>query len=256
MIKIAIVEDEHLAARELERMLLASSPGKFEILANLENVEQAVKYLSMNKVDLIFMDIHLGDGNSFEIFNKIDLKTPVIFTTAYDQYAVQAFKQCSVDYLLKPIDIEDLQASINKFEDMFQSKETVNFESLKESLNTLIKAEAYQERFMVSRGDRISSLEAEKIAYFMADGKSLYLFGVDGNRYLFDGTLASLEDKLDPKKFFRINRKFTVSYQAIEDMHYYSKSRIKLNLVPNHEECIDAIVSQDRCNEFKKWLNK
>ncbi|WP_156195887.1 LytR/AlgR family response regulator transcription factor [Labilibaculum euxinus] len=256
MIKVAIVEDERLAARELEKMLLDIRPDKIEVKAHLENVEQAVQYLSGHKLDLIFMDIHLGDGNSFEIFDRLEITTPVIFTTAYDQYAVQAFKQCSVDYLLKPMDSEDVEAAIIKFETMFQEKESLDFSALQKSLNSLMTGDQYQERFMVSRGDRLSSLEVEKVAYFMADGKALYLFGLDGNRYLFDGTLTSLESKLNPKRFFRVNRKFIVSYQAIEDMHYYSKNRIKLNLKPNHPECIDAIVSQDRCTEFKKWLNQ
>ncbi|PKQ63990.1 hypothetical protein BZG02_07200 [Labilibaculum filiforme] len=254
--KIAIVEDEHLAARELEKMLWSIRPNKIEIKAHLENVEQAVNYLSQHTVDLIFMDIHLGDGNSFEIFESLNIATPVIFTTAYDQYAIQAFKQCSVDYLLKPMDTDDLEAAMVKFETLFQEKESLDFTALQKSLNSLMSGDQYQERFMVSRGDRLSSLEAEKVAYFMADGKALYLFGFDGNRYLFDGTLTALENKLNPKSFFRINRKFMVSYPAIEDMHYYSKNRIKLNLKPNHAECIDAIVSQDRCSEFKKWINQ
>lgn len=256
MIKIVIVEDEHLATRELVKILQALRPNKIEIEAHLENVEQAVQYLSEHKPDLIFMDIHLGDGNSFEIFERLDLKIPVVFTTAYDQYAIQAFKQCSVDYLLKPMDSEDVEAALYKFETMFQADKSLDFNALQKSLNSLMIGDQYQERFMVSRGDRLSSLEVETVAYFMADGKALYLFGFDGNRYLFDGTLASLESKLNPKRFFRINRKFMVSYQAIEDMHYYSKNRIKLNLKPNHPECIDAIVSQDRCTEFKKWLNQ
>lgn len=256
MIEIAIVEDEQLAARELEKMLLSLRPGEMRIKARLENIEQAVEYLSTHTLDLIFMDIHLGDGNSFGIFEKIDLKTPVIFTTAYDQYAIKAFKQNSVDYLLKPIDIDDLKASILKFETLFQDKPSLDFNSLKQSLHSLMTDHKYQERFMVSRGDRLSSLEVEEIAYFMAEGKSLFLYGFEGNKYLFDGTLTSLEEKLNPKNFFRINRKFIVSHRAIEDMLYYSKTRIKLNLKPNFPECIDAIVSQDRCSEFKKWLNQ
>ncbi len=256
MIRIAIVEDEHLAARELEKMLFALRPNKIKIEAHLENIEQAIQYLSKNKPDLLFMDIHLGDGNSFEIFERLDITTPVIFTTAYDQYAIQAFKQCSVDYLLKPMDCEDVETALEKFEKLFQEKESLDFSELHKSLNNLMTVDQYQERFLVSRGDRLSSLEVEKVAYFMADGKALYLFGFDGDRYLFDGTLAALESKLNPKIFFRINRKFTVSYQAIDEMHYYSKNRIKLILKPNHIECIDAIVSQDRCVEFKKWLNQ
>ena len=255
MIEVAIIEDEHLAARELEKMLLSLRPGEIKVKVHLENVEEAVKYLSLNKLDLLFMDIHLGDGNSFGIFDRIKVDTPLIFTTAYDQYAIQAFKQNSVDYLLKPIDVDDLELALQKFEKRHRNQESVNLSSLQQSLNSLVAGNTYQERFMVSLGDRLSSLEVDKIAYFMADGKSLYLFGLDGHRYLCDGTLTSLESKLDPKRFFRINRKFMVSYASIVDMHYYSKTRIKLNLKPNQPECMDAIVSQDRCNDFKKWLN-
>ncbi len=256
MIRIAIVEDERLAARELEKLLHVLRPNKIIIEAHLENVEQAVQYLSGHKPDLIFMDIHLGDGNSFEIFDRLEIVTPVIFTTAYDQYAIKAFKQCSVDYLLKPMDSEDVEIALMKFEKLFYEKESPDFNALHKSLNSIMNVDEYQERFLVSRGDRLSSIEVDKVAYFMADGKALYLFGFNGDRYLFDGTLSSLENKLNPKTFFRINRKFMVSYQAIVEMHYYSKTRIKLNLQPYHPECIDAIVSQDRCAEFKKWLNK
>ncbi|WP_218186217.1 LytR/AlgR family response regulator transcription factor [Marinifilum fragile] len=255
MMEVVIIEDEQLAARELEKMLLSLRPNQVQITARLENVMDAVKYLSSHRPDLIFMDIHLGDGNSFGIFDKVSVDSPLIFTTAYDQYAIQAFKQNSVDYLLKPIDPDDLEMALQKFEKRYQNKETVDLSSLQQSLNHLVAGNAYQERFMVSRGDRLCSLEVDKIAYFMADGKSLYLFGFDGHRYLCDGTLSSLEGKLDPKRFFRINRKFMVSYASIIDMHYYSKTRIKLNLKPDQAECMDAIVSQDRCNDFKKWLN-
>lgn len=256
MIDVAIVEDERLAARELEKNLLNLRPGEINVKVKLENVSQAVAWFSENQVDLIFMDVHLGDGNSFSIFEQIKLKTPVIFTTAYDQYAIQAFKQCSIDYLLKPIDEEDLDQALIKYEEMFAKSKSVDIESLQNSLQSIIGRQKYQERFMVSRGERILSMDLDQISYFMADGKACYLFSKDGTRYLFDGTLANLEKKLDPNIFFRINRKFIVSYSSIIDMSYYSKTRIKLNLKPTCEEAMDAIVSQDKSAEFKRWLNQ
>ncbi|MGZ2371610.1 LytR/AlgR family response regulator transcription factor [Ancylomarina sp. YFZ004] len=256
MINVAIVEDERLAARELEKNLLSLRPGGIDVKVKLENVSQAVVWFSENQVDLIFMDVHLGDGNSFSIFEQIKLKTPVIFTTAYDQYAIQAFKQCSIDYLLKPIDEDDLEQALDKYDDMFAKPKSLDIESLQNSLQSIIGGNKYQERFMVSRGERILSMDLEQVSYFMADGKACYLFSKDGTRYLFDGTLANLEKKLDPNTFFRINRKFIVSYSCIIDMVYYSKTRIKLNLKPTCEEAMDAIVSQDKCAEFKRWLNQ
>ena len=256
MIDVAIVEDERLAARELEKNLLSLRPGEINIKVKLENVSQAVAWFSENQVDLIFMDVHLGDGNSFSIFEQIKLKTPVIFTTAYDQYAIQAFKQCSIDYLLKPIDEEDLELALNKYDEMFAKPKSLDIEALQNSLQSIIGGNNYQERFMVSRGERILSMDLDQVSYFMADGKACYLFSKDGTRYLFDGTLANLEKKLDPNIFFRINRKFIVSYSSIIDMSYYSKTRIKLNLNPTCEEAMDAIVSQDKSAEFKKWLNQ
>jgi len=256
MISVAIVEDERLAARELEKNLLSLRPGEMSIKVKLENVSQAVAWFSENQVDLIFMDVHLGDGNSFSIFEKIKLKTPVIFTTAYDQYAIKAFKQCSIDYLLKPIDEEDLEQALTKYEEMFAKPKSLDIESLQNSLQSIIGGYKYQERFMVSRGERLISMDLEQVSYFMADGKACYLFSKEGTRYLFDGTLANLEKKLDPNTFFRINRKFIVSYSSIVDMAYYSKTRIKLNLNPTCEEAMEAIVSQDKSAEFKRWLNQ
>lgn len=256
MIQIAIVEDEQLAAKELAKMLERIRPGQIKVNAVLENVDQAVKDFSVNTPDLIFMDIHLGDGNSFGIFDRVEVKAPIIFTTAYDQYALQAFKQFSIDYLLKPIDEDDLENALQKFERFSTNQQQDHYLELHNSLDMLLGQMKYQERFLVNTADRILSLKVEEVAYFMADGKSLYLFGVDGHRYLFEGTLSALEKQLNPKLFFRINRKFTISYQAIKDMHYYSKSRIKLTLNPNCPEEIDAIVSQERSVEFKRWLNK
>ena len=256
MIQIAIVEDEQLAAKELAKMLERIRPGQIQVNAVLENVDQAVDYLSGNTPDLIFMDIHLGDGNSFGIFDRLEVKTPIIFTTAYDQYALQAFKQFSIDYLLKPIDEDDLENALQKYERFSKNQQDDHYQELHQCIDKLLHQNKYQERFLVNTADRIRSIKVEEVAYFMAEGKSLYLFVNDGHRYLFEGNLSALEQQLNPKLFFRINRKFIVSYHAISDMHYYSKTRIKLSLTPSCAEEMDAIVSRERSVDFKKWLNQ
>lgn len=256
MIEIAIVEDEQLAAKELSKMLQKLRPNTISIKVILTNVNDAIDFFKHNQVDLIFMDIHLGDGKSFNIFKELDLQTPIIYTTAYDQYALQAFKQYSVDYLLKPIDEDDLEGALLKYEKIFNKKSNEVYQQINQNLESLLNHVQYQKRFMVNSGDRILSLQVEQIAYFMADGKSLLLFTTDGHRYIFDSTLSAIETRLSPKVFFKINRKFIVNYQAIADMHHYSKSRIKLSLQPEPEQGLDVIVSQDRSAEFKQWLNQ
>jgi DNA-binding LytR/AlgR family response regulator len=253
---VVIVEDEKWAARELEKTLMKLRPDNIQVVAKLENVSESVEWFGKHTADLVFMDVHLGDGNSFSIFEKVNLNIPIIFTTAFDQYALQAFKANSVDYLLKPVDTDDLELALQKYERIYQSGvKEFDYRILKESLHQTPK-EKYQERFMVSAGERIRSIGLEEVAYFMAEGKSLYLFTREGNRFLMEGNLTALEERLDPKYFFRINRKFSVSFSAIVDMLYYSKSRIKVNLHPAPPEATEAIVSQDRCNDFKKWLNQ
>ncbi|MCT4614269.1 MAG: LytTR family DNA-binding domain-containing protein [Marinifilaceae bacterium] len=246
-IKILIVEDEILAGNELLNMLRELRPDKFELMAQIGDVDSAVKFLLSNKPDLIFMDIHLGDGNSFSIFDQVDIESPIIFTTAYDQFALQAFKQNSIDYLLKPIDIDDLEKSIEKFEKQTSISNP--------DLNQFIKQINYKARFMVSKADRIVAVEVQDVAYFMAEGKALYMFTNDGERYLLEGSLSALEKRLDPKKFFKANRKFIIGFKAIKEMFYYSKSRIKINLYPEYNDIKDTLVSAERCGEFKKWLN-
>ena len=240
-----IIEDEYLAAAELERLLGEVAP-EITILTKLDSVSESVKWLKKNKADVIFMDIHLGDGQSFDIFEQVEITVPVIFITAYDEYALKAFKYQGIEYILKPFDKEELQQALNKLE----SLSPVNTPFPVASLTV------YQERFLVTVGTKMKSVTVGDVAYFMADGKYLVLFTRDGQNYILDQTISGIETKLNPAQFFKINRKFIISYNSIKEMVKYSNSRIKIVLTPAPPTGIEAIVSSERIQEFKQWLNQ
>ena len=240
-----IIEDEYLAASELERLLGEVAPD-VAILAKLDSVSESVKWLKKNKVDLIFMDIHLGDGQSFDIFEQVEITVPVIFITAYDEYALKAFKYQGIDYILKPFDKEELANAMSKIDLLSVVKAPFPAASLA----------VYQERFLVTVGTKMKSVAIGDVAYFMADGKYLVLFTRDGQNYILDQTISGIEAKLNPARFFKINRKFIISYDAIKEMVKYSNSRIKIILSPLPPSGIEAIVSSERIQEFKQWLNQ
>lgn len=241
-----IIEDEPLASMELEKILGEVAP-EVKVLARLESVRESVAWLRENKVDLIFSDIHLGDGQSFDVFRQVEVTVPVIFITAYDEYALQAFKNRGVDYILKPFDREEICGALAKVKDWF-GQEPVPAD--------VVAPTVFQERFLVQMGARIKSVPVTEVAYFMADGKYLMLYTFEGSGYVVDQTIAGVEGRLDPRNFFRINRKFIVNYAAIRDMVRYSNSRIKVILLPEPPENIEAIVSTERIREFKEWLNR
>ena len=240
-----IIEDEYLAATELERLLGEIAP-EVVILAKLDSVSESVKWLKKNKAELIFMDIHLGDGQSFDIFEQVEITVPVIFITAYDEYALKAFKYQGIDYILKPFDKEELQQALNKLDSLSTTGEPFPVATLA----------VYQERFLVTLGTKMKSITVGDVAYFMADGKYLVLFTRDGQNYILDQTISGIETKLNPALFFKINRKFIISYASIKEMVKYSNSRIKIILVPAPPSGIEAIVSSERIQEFKQWLNQ
>ncbi|MEZ4886236.1 MAG: LytTR family DNA-binding domain-containing protein [Chitinophagales bacterium] len=252
--RVLIIEDEHLAAEELKEML-SDINSSIEIVDTIDTVKNAIEWLRSPKashIDLIFLDIHLADGNSFSIFEEVKVKTPIIFTTAYDQYAIRAFKLNSIAYLLKPIDKDDLEDSLEKFEDIQTNDSNIDFTSLIEAVQK--KNTTYQKRFIVTTGDKIKSILTVDVAYFMSEGKYLYLTTKDGKQFIVDFTLSKLEKVLQPDRFFRINRKFIINFDAIKNMVSYSKSRVKIELNP---PCTtDAIVSVDRSGRFKQWLNR
>mgnify|MGYP001124836697 FL=1 len=240
-----IIEDEYLAAAELERLLGEVAPS-MTILTKLDSVSESVKWLRKNKADVIFMDIHLGDGQSFDIFEQVEVTAPVIFITAYDEYALKAFKYQGIDYILKPFDKEELQQALNKLESLSPTNTPFPVASLT----------VYQERFLVTVGTKMKSVTVGDVAYFMADGKYLVLFTRDGQNYILDQTISGIEMKLNPAQFFKINRKFIISYNSIKEMVKYSNSRIKIVLTPVPPAGIEAIVSAERIQEFKQWLNQ
>jgi DNA-binding LytR/AlgR family response regulator len=247
---IIIVEDEILAAENLE-LLIHSVDKSISVLAKIQSVRNAVQWLSLNQCDLIFLDIQLSDGNAFEIFEQIEVKTPVIFTTAYDQYAIRAFKHNSIDYLLKPINQDELAQSINKYKELNENEVMPDFKRLIDSLRNPVQ---YQERFLVSAGQKLRTVKASEIAFIHVNEKGVFLCTKENKNYDINYTLEKLEEILDPKYFFRINRQFIVNIDCIENMHIVSKSRLKLDLKPKPEE--EVIVSVNNVANFKLWLNK
>jgi len=254
-VRIAIIEDEPLAAEDLERTLLSiDQSGLLSVSVKLDSVKTAVEWLSNNSVDLILSDIELGDGLSFEIFNQLKIDTPIIMTTAYDQYAIRAFKENSIDYLLKPIDQEELELAINKYKTWTKASRRYDIDSLLEALDPNTTP-AYQERFLITLGERIKSIPETQVAYFFSEDRYTYLVTKIGQQHIINNNLGELEEALNPKKFYRINRKFIISFLAIKTMLAYSKSRVKIDLDPPAPNSMDVIVSVERSGAFKRWLN-
>ena len=241
--KAAIIEDEPLAIAELENLLGEVAPD-VRIVARLDSVAESVRWLRDNSADLLFMDIHLGDGQSFDIFEEVKITAPVIFITAYDEYALKAFKFQGVDYILKPFDREELRRALRK---------VATLAAAGEPLPPAVAS--YQERFLVSLGAKMKSVAADDVAYFMADGKYLLLFTRDGQNYILDSTISAIEGKLNPARFFKVSRKFIISYSSIREMVRYSNSRVRIHLSPSPPDGVEVVVSADRLPDFKRWLN-
>lgn len=250
--KTIIIEDEKLAAERLEELIHEIDPS-VEISAKLTSVEQSIEYLKQNKPDLIFLDIQLEDGLSFSIFEKVDIEVPIIFTTAYDQYAIKAFKLNSIDYLLKPIKKDELRESLNKYKNI-KSSYLMDFEEIVKSIQN--KEISYKQRFLIQYGQKIKKVEINEVAYFYAMEKSVFLTTSSGNTLPIDYTLDRLQEAIDPKKFFRINRKMIVSFGAIKNMIPFSRSRIKIELTPPEPKDVEALVSVERASDFKEWMDK
>jgi len=253
--KVLIIEDEELAAGRLRQMLLAEDPG-MEIHGPVESVKNAIKHLQEARdYDLIFMDIQLADGRSFTIFERIKVDTAIIFTTAYDEFAVKAFEQNSVDYLLKPIHQPKLKASLEKYHRMkglFRDDSASRI--LSDFVTTFRQQEsAYQSRFLVIRGDSMQTVPVADVAYFSADDKIVFLHKHDGQRHIINSSLEELEGRVDPKTFFRVNRQYLVSIRSIQKVHYHFNYKLKLELNPIPGE--DVIVSKVKASSFKEWLN-
>lgn len=251
--KVLIVEDESMAAKRLTNLLLKLEPD-IEILDQLDSVKTAVKWLSNNQADLLFFDIQLADGLSFEILNQVNIQTPIIFTTAFDEYAIKAFKVNSIDYLLKPIDPEELKHALEKFHQNFRQPEPQqpNMTMLEQAMKMLTKQ--YKERFVVKIGEHIYTIPVSDTAYFFSQDKATFLVTQEKKRYIIDYTLEEVEGLIDPQDFFRINRKYLVSMRAVKDIVSYTNSRLRIILHQSDE--MDAIVSRERVQDFKKWLDR
>lgn len=246
-----IIEDEKPAARLLQRKL---EKINIEVGVMLHSVEESIDWFSKNEhPDLIFLDIQLSDGLSFEIFEKIEIKSAVIFTTAYDEYALRAFKLNSIDYLLKPIDENDLEVAVLKFKARLPKQETLqlDFEQIKKMLTNPFDKN-YKKRFTVKIGQHLKVISIDEIECFFSENKGTYIHTFDKRNYLIECTLEVLEQELDPVDFFRISRKFIIPLKAIKEIVLYSNSRLKV-ILPSYATD-EVIVSREKVSEFKNWI--
>jgi DNA-binding LytR/AlgR family response regulator len=250
--KVVIIEDEKLSAMHLATLLKKADAG-IQIIQYIDTVKTSIELFHQGlSCDLLFMDIHLADGISFEIFNHFNLDTPVIFTTAYDQYAIQAFKQNSIDYLLKPVSLQDVQFSLNKFG---QQQQRINKQLIETFENTYKdRSNKYKTRFLVKAGERIDTIPTSDIHHFTTKDGFSFLVTHTGKRYIIEYSLEQLENILEPNDFFRINRKIIIHIQAIEKVNPYFNSR--LSVIANNVEGEAQVVSRERVADFKKWLDK
>ena len=266
--KVLIVEDEDLAAITLQNALLRINPA-IQVAAILGTVEATAAWLGNNTPDLIFMDIHLGDGESFRIFQLVNVECPVIFTTAYDQYTLKAFKHQGIDYLLKPFNESDIRSALDKLEMLRRSNTLPAQPSADPDVLSAERpatpasypfgspppATRLRNRFLVKIGRIIKTVALEDVAYFMASDKYLFMITKDQQHYIIEETIASLEPQLNPELFFRINRKFIIQVKAIKEMHKLPRNRVKVVLSPPPPEEVEIVVSEERAEDFKLWLD-
>jgi len=251
--KIAIVEDEILAFNYLKSILESQTLVDITSITSLRSKSQAIAFFKDQTVDLIFMDIHLGDGKSLEIFESVDLKTPIIFTTAYDDYALQVFQHFTIDYLLKPYEEEQLLAALSKYSTI---KENFSPQQTLQQLSVLDRdpKQKRMTRFLVTEGHQLLSIKDEDIAYFFASGKYLFMTTKDNKSYIYEDTIKDIIGKINSDIFFKVNRKFIVNIGAIADVIKHSSQKIELKLDPSPEN-EDVFVSKMHINEWKEWMN-
>lgn len=257
--KILIVEDEELAVKKIQKTLASIDPDA-EIAGITHSISSTIDWLESNpSPDLILMDIELSDGQSFEIFSRTRVKSAVVFTTSYDEFALKAFKVNSIDYLLKPVQKEDLEAALNKYREMKHvyagnNEEDLNMESLVKQLKQKLQLKEFRKRFLVKHAQKLVSIEIEEIAYFFSDGRLNFFKTYDNKKYVLDYTMDELEEMLDPDRYFRISRAFYIAIDSVEQIHEYFGNRLLLHLKPPVEK--DAIVSREKVADFKKWMGK
>ena len=255
--KVIIIEDEHSAANRLRQMLLSSDP-EIQIVAHLDSVKASVQWLMDHpSPDLVFLDIHLGDGLSFEIFELVSIDVPVIFITAYNDYALQAFRLHSVDYLLKPLERDALHKSLDKYKKYFSLSRNSEVPDIKEILKDIAfhSGAQYKNRFLIKVGEHLRSVPVEEILFIVSREGGNFLQCNDKKRWLMDLTMEEIEKQLNPLRFFRINRQYIVAMEAIQDIVAYSNSRLKLVLKHGLEDK-DVVVSRDKVSDFKRWLDR
>jgi len=248
--KVVIIEDEKPAARRLGRML---SEINIEPIAMLHSVEEAVNWLHTHEhPELLFLDIQLSDGLSFEIFEEVEVKSAIIFTTAYDEYALKAFKLNSVDYLLKPIDSDELENAVNQYKNLQASNgnQTINIDQIKSLISSSQKN--YKKRFTVKIGQHLKMISVDAIECFYSENKATHIHTINNRSYLIEDSLEQLEVKLQPEIFCRVSRKYFVNINAIKDIISYSNSRLKITLESFSES--EIIVSRERVKDFKNWI--
>lgn len=250
--KAIIIEDEKLSAEHLGN-LLKRIDASIDIIAQYDSVKKSINEFQKGiKSDVLFVDVHLADGLSFEIFSNISIDTPIIFTTAYDEYAIKAFKLNSVDYLLKPIGVNDLRNAIEKLHKINNKQQRSIIENIANAYLNLNKQ--YKNRFLVKMGDNIISIKTDDVFHFTAEDGITLMVTSSGKRYPIDFTLDQLEGVVSPDLFFRINRKVLISINSIQKVSSYFNSRLKINSDLLEEDA--AIVSRERVNDFKTWLDK
>jgi len=250
--KILIVEDEQLAAKRLEKLIL-SIKSDVEIVGITDSIESTVDWLNSHEMpDLFFMDIQLADGLSFTIFEKITINKPVIFTTAFDEYALKAFKVNSVDYLLKPINEAELKDALTKYEKIGGSQLTEN--SLTEIIKQLTQKNTYKNRFLITKSDALIPLHISTICWFKAEDKLVFICTKDLQKHIISQSLEEIATELDPSQFFRVNRSYIIQRNCIEKANFHFNGKLKLHLNPINNE--DVMVSRDKANAFKEWWVK
>ena len=254
---VLIIEDEKPAAEKLERFL-KKYDNKAEVLSVISTVEKSIEYLKQHeqKVDLIFLDIQLTDGLSFDIFKSVKVEKPIIFTTAFNEFAIEAFKLNSIDYLLKPLRYEDLEKAMDKIRSMgsnLPSSETekteLDLEKLAEMLSGAEKK--YKSRYLVKIGEHIKSIAVEDIYFFYAEGRTVFIITSENRKFIVDNTLEDIDKQLDPRKFYRVNRSFIINFDHITDVVVYSTSRLRVKFPHEFEK--EIIVSREKVSDFKAW---
>lgn len=251
--KIVIVEDELLAVTYLKNLLEEQAIIDISSITVLRSTKQATEFFRENSVDLIFMDIHLGDGKSFEIFQEVEILTPIIFTTAYDEYAMKVFKHFTIDYILKPFEINELHLALHKFKTI---RESFDISSTLKSIVVLQNTPSeIIHRFLVTNGNKLRSVGEHEIAYFFASGKHLFIKTKDEQTYIYDDTIKDIINKLDENIFFKINRKFIVHIDAINEIIKHSSQKVELHLCPKPETEQAVFVSKTQINSWIDWMS-